>query len=244
MTALLDRLVSDGASETGARLENQDGWGRWCRRGIGAIFAVADGLGGHADGRMAAGIALAAATETFRDPAGSAQKAAMAAVEAAAVAVREARAEAGSNMGTTLVVLVLIGDRAGWAWCGDSRLYRQRGDMIERLSEDHSAAMARLDPDERAHTDVRGDPARNRLISVIGEEDPLIGQGGDAWYENDRFVLCSDGFWEGTSRAEIAAALEAGLSAQAMLDMVLAKDIAGQDNLTLLIAGAELEFLS
>lgn len=242
MTALLDRLVSDGASEIGARPENQDGWARWCRRGIGAILAVADGLGGHADGRMAAGIALDAATGTFRAPASAAQDAALAAVKAAAAAVREARVNEASNMGTTLVVLVLMADRAAWAWCGDSRLYRQRGDTVKRLSEDHSAAMARLDPAERANTDVRGDPARNRLISVIGEDDPMIGQGGDEWHEDDRFVLCSDGFWEGSSRGEIAAALEAGVGAQAMLDAVLAKEIAGQDNLTVLLAGVGLEF--
>ena len=236
---VLDHLTSDAASHIGSRIENQDGWARWRRRGIGATLAVADGLGGHSGGKQAAGVALHAVIEAFRSPPDDPELAATAALTAASTAVAEARLAAGNDMATTLVVLVLMGGRAGWAWCGDSRLYRYRDGEIERLTDDHSAAMIRLPPEERALADVRGDPARNRLISVLGGQDPMFGQCSDEWHEGDRFVLCSDGFWEGTNRSELAAALAAGKSAQALLDLVLAKRRDSQDNLTVLVAGCD-----
>lgn len=231
----MTRPSSDAASHIGSRSENQDGWARWHRGRWGSLFAVADGLGGHRDGREAAGIALEAVIDSFRDAAEDPASAAHRALVAAAGEVRAERERRGNDMASTLVALVFKDERAGWAWCGDSRLYRLRDGQIERLTNDHSAAMVQLPPEERATADVRGNLARNRLISVIGEEEPLIEQRSDELLRGDRFLLCSDGFWEGSSRAEMASALTGDLDARAMVDAVLAKQREDQDNLTILI---------
>lgn len=231
----MTRPSSDAASHIGSRSENQDGWARWHRGSHGTFFAVADGLGGHRDGRDAAGFALEAAADSFRDAPTDPAEAAHHAVVTAARAVRAERELRGNDMASTLVALVFKEDRIGWAWCGDSRLYRLRDEMIERLTNDHSAAMVQLPLEQRAIADVRGDRSRNRLISVLGEEEPLIEQRSDELLQGDRFLLCSDGFWEGSSRAEIATALAQGTSARAMVDAVLAKRHEGQDNLTVLV---------
>lgn len=231
----MTRPSSDAASHIGSRSENQDGWARWHHGSHGSFYAVADGLGGHRDGREAAGIALKAAVASFGEFAEDPSLAAHRAVMAAAAAVRKERETRGSDMASTMVALVLWQDRAGWAWCGDSRIYRVRQGEVERLTNDHSAAMVQLPPDERATADVRGDKARNRLISVLGEEEPLIEQRSDDLLPSDRFVLCTDGFWEGSSRAEIASALAEGQSAKAMVDAILAKQREGQDNLTVVL---------
>jgi protein phosphatase len=230
-----ERPQRDGASHIGGRSENQDGWAV-ARRGAATLFAVADGLGGHLFGREAARTALEAALANFGTVDGAPDVMARDAVAAAAAAVRAMRVQTASDMASTLVLLVLSEQRAGWAWCGDSRLYRLRGDAIVRLTNDHSVAMAQLDAAARADADVRGNPSRNRLISVLGEEDPLIDGVCDEWLPGDCFALCSDGYWEGSSRAEIGEGLARGTSAQDMLGAVLGKQHTDQDNLTLLIA--------
>lgn len=230
-----DRPQRDGASHIGGRSENQDGWAV-ARRGAATLFAVADGLGGHRFGREAARTALAAALANFGTVDGLPDVMARAAVAAAAAAVRTMRGQTASDMASTLVLLVLSERMAGWAWCGDSRLYRSRGDAITRLTNDHSVAMAQLGADERGDADVRGNPSRNRLISVLGEDDPMIDSARDDWLPGDRYALCSDGFWEGSSRAEIGEGLARGTPASDLLASVLAKRRADQDNLTLLIA--------
>lgn len=216
---------------------NQDRW-----LADGSLFAVADGLGGHQGGEVAAGIAVdeLARREVLTD-----LDQLVDLVRAAHTAIRaEARADrALAGMCTTLCALAdLAADggepRLSAVNVGDSRLYTLTGDELEQISDDHNLVgeMIRAGRLDRAAAAVH--PDRNRLTRVLGFEPEVL---VDAWelraVRGTRFLLCTDGLFSEITDAAIAGVLrerdDPADAAQTLVDEAI--QAGGHDNVTAVV---------
>jgi serine/threonine protein phosphatase PrpC len=233
------RLVWAGISGRGGRSRNEDAWGAVRLSGGGGLLVVADGLGGQADGRIAARTAVRAALAVARaDRTGAPDQLAQSASRAAAEAVAGARASRGTNLASTLALAVWRDGVCAWRHCGDSRIYDLSSGTPQRLTIDHSLAMAQIPEADRPTVDVRGDPRRNTLIASLGEVDPIIDEGA-APMPAPRLALCSDGVWEAVGEAGLSTLAwgeRPGTAIRHLTAPLRARRDPEQDNFTLLIA--------
>ena len=111
-------------------------------------------------------------------------------------------------IGSTVVALLLEGERAACVWAGDSRCYLWRGSRLYQLSRDHSLEQQLIDEQGMTPQEAARHPAAHALTRAIGacetlqldilELDVLPG---------DVFLLCSDGLYQGLSADELGACL-------------------------------------
>jgi protein phosphatase len=206
------------------------------------LFAVADGMGGHAGGEVAARTAIDALQQQFgRHPS----------AEGLAEAVRQAnmavweRAHEQSDlrgMGTTLTAAALVstaaGDRLVMANVGDSRSYRLRDGDLTQLSHDHSVAEELVDRGQLSEAEAAIHPHRHiltRALGVSSEVDPDIWE--MAPREGDRYLLCSDGLTNEVTETRIAKLLRSTADPQEAADKLvqMALDNGGNDNITVVV---------
>ena len=206
------------------------------------LFAVADGMGGHAAGEVASRVAV----DVLRDNARPTAEGLVQAIRIANRAVWE-KSEAEPSMrgmGTTLCAVVLVPGADGAddvvvvANVGDSRVYVHHDGALEQITEDHSLVEdlvreGRLTPQEAKHH-----PQRNVVTRVLGiEEDVQV----DTWevvpYVGDRFLLCSDGLFNEVDEERIAGTLRRLRDPQdAAAELVrLANEAGGRDNITVVV---------
>jgi serine/threonine protein phosphatase PrpC len=210
------------------------------------LFAVADGMGGHAAGEVASGIAVQVLAERFgadHSADGLAE-----AVRAANHAVWErAQAEAGHRgMGTTLTAIALVEDGdddvLAVANVGDSRAYRLHAGRLEQLTEDHSVVGELLRSGRLSIEDAEVHPQRHVLTRVLGV-DPTVEV--DCFrvvpHRGDRFLLASDGLCNEVDDTTIAATLRrvANPDEAAQTLVELAKSSGGSDNITVVVVDVE-----
>ena len=161
-----------------------------------AIYAVADGMGGHQAGEVASGIAIEAVksmAQRERTPGVRALKEMVRAAHNAIAAHAAAHSEC-AGMGTTLSVLWRGGNYAYIAHVGDSRIYRFREDKLERITQDHSLVEELVRAGIISSEEARTHPRRNvitRALGTQGENEPdlLVSD----VQKGDVFLLCSDG---------------------------------------------------
>jgi PPM family protein phosphatase len=220
-------LVTAAASETGlVRQNNEDAAysGHW-------LFAVADGMGGHAAGE----IASAAVIESLLVHDGDVGADAL--LEVLGHAVTEANAEiarraaddpARFGMGTTLTAMLWSGDTAVLAHIGDSRAFRLRDSQLRQITEDHVLGnlvsnAGPLAPVLSRYLDGRPDRSPD-----LGLRDLRIG---------DRYLICSDGLSPVVSSEEIGAVLAAAADpADAVRELVaLAEEAGAPDNISAIV---------
>lgn len=183
----------------------------------GAALLVADGMGGHPDGRLAASLAVEAAAAVLR--ADEEPPAALAAAVAAAnqAILGHARPDPrGRSLGTTLVAAVVGGGRATVANVGDSRAYLVRGGLPTQVTVDHSWVAEQVRAGLLSPADALRHPRRSRITrALLGE--PVE---ADLFEVNlrpgDVLMLCTDGLWEALAPDRIAELLggEGGLAAK------------------------------
>lgn len=213
------------------------------------LYLVADGMGGHTAGQVAAELAAQAAVDALRTLVDASASLAEKLRYAVAAANREifstARAKpALQGMGTTLVALLVGEERIALAHVGDSRAYLIRGRRIRQLTDDHSLVAELVRRREITPRAARGHPHRHVLTRALGvrrtvepdlaELTPTAG---------DTFVLCSDGLTGHVSDDEIADAVLAAEDLEAGCDRLidLANSRGGEDNITVLLLGCEKE---
>jgi serine/threonine protein phosphatase PrpC len=218
------------SSETGrARKNNEDSGyaGRW-------LYAVADGMGGHAAGEVAS----AAVIDSLRHHDADVGEAAL--LETLGRAVAEANGEvarkaaddpARRGMGTTLTAMLWSGDRFALAHIGDSRAFRFRESQLDQITEDHVMGKlvsnaGYLAPVLSRYLDGR--PDRSPDLS-IREAHP-----------GDRYMICSDGLSPVVGTAAIRDALvSAADPGEAVRRLVaLAEDAGGPDNISVIVIDA------
>lgn len=157
------------------------------------IWALADGLGGHARGEMASLYAVRAIT-SLADGAREITN------ETIDETYQSINSHIFSENGprTTLVSAVLNGSVLRFANVGDSRLYFFRDGELFQRTADHSVAYAAYASGEVNYGDIRFHPDRSRLIRAIGTNEKVQTQIYPAVEvePGDAFLLCSDGFWE------------------------------------------------
>lgn len=217
------------------RSRNEDSFLAQPERGL---WAVADGMGGHAFGDLAsravvdglASLAAPASLAEFVDAA----RARLATVNAA---LRdEAYARQVPVMGSTVVALLACGPDTACLWAGDSRIYLYRDGRLQQLTRDHSQAEERLARGE----DVAAASA-NMITRAIGAADSIEFDVTTLPARNgDIFLLCSDGLSNPVAEQAIADTLAPGACAMAAQELV-AQALAngGRDNITVVVVRAD-----
>ena len=206
------------------------------------LFAVADGMGGHAGGEVAARTAIDALQREF----GLHQSAEglTGAVHQANVAVWERSQEDTDlrGMGTTLTAAALVatpdGDRLVMANVGDSRSYRFHDGRLIQLSHDHSVAEELVDRGELSEAEAAIHPHRHILTRALGVSSDVD---VDVWEmtpeSGDRYLLCSDGLTNEVPESQINDVLTSVPDPQQAADKLvrLANESGGNDNITVVV---------
>jgi protein phosphatase len=192
-------------------LDNNSVAQRW------GVYIVSDGMGGHAAGELASGLAIRGAAElllneyltqamtidsTF-DEAAAVDVVRRAVLQANRAIVREGHAQ-GNDMGATLTMALVVGDRAIIGNVGDSRTYLYREGRLRRVSNDHSLVMRLVELGQISEEDIYSHPQRNAVLRSLGDREEVE---VDVFVERvrpgDALLLCSDGQWEMTRDAEM-----------------------------------------
>ncbi len=225
------------ASALGTRETNEDRAGHWTTAEA-TFMAVADGLGGHLHGEVAAQMAVeilgaafgSEAGPTLQDPADFLARAVLA---AHAAIVREAeRLRFPENPRTVLAACIVQDGQAFWTHVGDCRLYLVRGGRIVARTRDHTVVQRLVDEGRIREEAAATHPYRNRLLQCLGGyQMPVIEPVASARLAPDDIVLlCSDGFWGPLTQRQLLHALLSRPLAEAIPELVaLAEANAGPD---------------
>ena len=216
-------VVTAIRSSTGGRSKNQDDADHFSQNGL-AGWVLADGLGGHRGGGLAASLATDAMMDTCKEQGRLARETISAAAQAAQERLHERQQKHPeySRMRTTFVLLLVDPDdgRALWGHAGDSRLYHFRDGAIVNRTKDHSVVQALVDAGELDPDDQRDHDASHRILRALGDADaanPDVAEAAVPVQPGDAFLLCSDGFWEAVHEDEM---LEARAEAAAPGDWI------------------------
>lgn len=224
-------------SETGlVRAQNEDFV--WCDPETG-LFVVADGMGGHQSGDIAARLAIGAIRETFQ--AGGAPgipETIRRAIENANTRIHTlaARRKPLMGMGTTVSLVVLEPGQLHYGHVGDSRIYLLGAQGIRQISRDHTMVeelvlAGTISPDE-----ARFHPRKNVLLRALGTEEEIdIDAGTEPLAGGETVLLTTDGVHAHVSADELEAVFrdqDLGDAAEAVRKQVFSMGAA--DNLSLI----------
>lgn len=204
-------------SERGGRDCNEDQ--AFCRQRRGGLLAaVADGLGGHGGGDVASALAMETLAAAYAKGV-PLQEREVRQLFARANAAICARQTGSCRMKSTLVLCLAEGGRLLFAHAGDSRAYLIRAGKIAFQTLDHSVSQMAVTLGEITPDQIRFHEDRNRVLRVLGNEEPpqadvtvLDAQDCDA------VLLCSDGFWEYVPEGVMCRTLARSPTAQSWLD--------------------------
>jgi len=205
-----------------------------------ALLALADGMGGHAAGEVAAEIAIEA-FEGYR-PRGPDIGADLVEQieEVQRNIVERCRAVPSlSGMGTTLTVVFLTWSSAFWAHVGDTRIYHLHQGSLIRITEDHTIAGILLKKGDITREQARLHPYGSVLTKCMGCERHQPDSGVFDLAQGDLILLSSDGLHDLMTDEQIADILSARLPITEKLHRMLSVCLerGGRDNITALIAG-------
>ncbi len=225
------------STHVGQRAENQD-------RCLAAppLFAVADGMGGHAAGAAASELAVTALATAVDGPT-VAIPALRRALGAADARIRALGADDPEPpAGTTVAGVALIENGGGLFWAafhiGDSRIYRWSAGGWEQISTDHSLVQELVDGGEISAAQAAAHPQRHVITRALG-----LGPHCEADYTllpvegGERFLLCSDGLTGELSDARIAEVVASGADPEAAAELLVAEAVAagGHDNVSAVV---------
>lgn len=216
------------------------------------LYAVADGMGGHAAGEVASRLALTQLVSSLisRLQSTGANNSLMPttsplillkqASQDAARAVYEEARRSRSDMGTTLVAaLVEPSSRKVYAInVGDSRLYQINAASIRRITKDHSLVQRLIDSNQLTLEEARHHPNANLIYRTLGEKANIeIDTFEVTLAAGDTLLLCSDGLCGLVDDADIHAAASTQPAPQAACARLieLAKVAGGHDNITAIV---------
>ena len=227
-------------SRKGGREKNEDRMG-YCYTRESGLFVLADGMGGHPEGEVAAQLALQTISALYQKEARPAVKDATEFLSTSLMAAHHQIIRYASEKGmldtprTTLVAAIVQGTYATWVHCGDSRLYVVRqGELLTR-TRDHSyleqqanAGVVRLDRINR-----------NLLFTCLGSPTkPVFDVTGPiTLQQGDKILLCSDGLWGSLNDIDIVRHLSMQSVSEAvpeLVEMALRNGGPQSDNVTVI----------
>ena len=233
------RIASVAATHPGlVRRVNED---RHAERTADGLWVVADGMGGHAFGDWAAHAVVQAIESVEVPPTFDA------AVQAVADGVHSANRRIWAEsqrreqqMGSTVVVLLVHGDRFAALWVGDSRIYLRRADMLVPLTRDHSQVQEMVDRGLIAPEEAADHPRGHVLARAVGVGARIaVDVVTDAVEPGDRFLLCSDGLSGQVTDPELGAILALPESEAIEALVARALDRGAPDNVTAILVGVQ-----
>jgi serine/threonine protein phosphatase PrpC len=197
----------------GARASNQDRMG-YCFTRDCLLMLVADGMGGHLRGEVAAQLSLQTAAVLFEHEARPRLEDPAVFLEHALLAGHEeleryrAIHHLAESPHTTIVACVVQDNLAWWAHAGDSRLYVMRNGELVARTRDHSKVEALVRAGYITPEQAVTHPERNKVLNCLGSlAEPVIEiESAFALQAGDTILLCSDGFWSGVDESEMARA--------------------------------------
>ena len=220
------------------------------------IFAVADGMGGHAAGEVASRMAL----DTLRGAIARARQNAESAFSPSQTAVlsfpsnllingirlanekvyqSSQEKEQYKGMGTTVVAVYFTDSESVVAHVGDRRLYRSRGQRIEQVTEDHSVVWEQFKQGVISKEALSSSPMKNIITRALGMQPTVdVAVRELSLQKGDLFLLCSDGLTDLLRDEELALAVSgaSGDLDQACGSLIsLANERGGKDNITVLL---------
>ena len=201
------------------------------------LLAVADGMGGHSGGELAAEIVCrnlshfdVKSEDVERELTHLAQQANREILDLAGQQITL------EGMGTTLTAALVRDHVASWVHVGDSRLYLVRQGILVQITDDHTFLGIMVQDGEISAEEARVHPMRNVLLSCIGREPFKMDTGILPLESADLLVLSTDGLHDRIPEQRLASILvRTELGLEAKLDALLnaALSAGGKDNITI-----------
>lgn len=218
------------------------------------LFAVADGMGGHAGGEVASRMALrVVADRVMRTVVLPVLTGDLVLVDEILALLRQAtmaandtvyltRQKRENDMGTTLTTAFVQDDRLFLAHVGDCRIYRWSADGLEQLTTDHSVIANMIAEGQAQPDELYTHPHRSIIYRCIGDK-PLVDVDSDMapLFPGDRVILCCDGLWEMVRDEGIKDAMMQEADPQAACDLLVrrANAAGGEDNISIIVVQVE-----
>lgn len=221
------------------RRENQDFYGSLRQENV-EFFIVCDGMGGHAGGSTASRLAVETIVDSLEKldlPAAARMEEAVKEANRAIFTMSMERREL-RGMGTTAVIMAVDHDSntAHLVHVGDSRIYRLRGNVFQRMTRDHTMVQRLVDEGIITEEEAENHPNSNVISrSLGGQGDVEVEHAPEAYTleEGDIFLLCTDGLSGLVSEREMAytlSTLPPADAAERLIDR--ANEEGGHDNIT------------
>jgi len=230
------RLREQNQDAAGIAQNQTSGW---------PIFVVADGMGGHAAGEIAANLTIESVIETLTDAAGDGDpdEQIRRGVELAHQRIQDeiAAHPDKAGMGTTCLVALLAGRQLHLGHIGDSRAYLFRDGRLEQITSDHSWVNEQIRAGLLSPAEAARHPMRHVITRALGPEPVDTELVHRELEPGDWLLLCSDGLTgplaDDTIAAVLAEADHPEVSARRLVE--LANEAGGPDNITVLLVHLE-----
>ncbi|HYP20182.1 MAG TPA: protein phosphatase 2C domain-containing protein [Chloroflexia bacterium] len=215
------------------------------------LYVVADGMGGHQSGEVASSIAvrtivavvnssligpMLAGDPVACDPITCTNLLRQAIMEANR-RISDLARERHSDLGTTAVAAIMVGNQLCVANVGDSRAYFWHEGQVTPITRDHSLVAQLVAAGQIKPDDIYTHPRRNEIYRALGESR-LAETDVDVFTRRlqpgDGLLVCSDGLWDFVRDPDISAAINAGAEPQAICHALidLANQGGGEDNIS------------
>jgi len=177
------------------------------------LWAVADGMGGHRAGDIASQLIVTSLGEltqaqTFDERLSAVRQCLHWLNRRMGQELTLSDQHADAIMGSTVVALLLDGQRGACVWAGDSRCYLWRGQQLYQLSRDHSLQQQLMDEHDMSSDEALAHPGARALTRAVGASEHLsLSVVELEVLPSDVFLLCSDGLYQDLSHSEIGNAL-------------------------------------
>ena len=242
MTTTILALTAAAASDIGrVRRGNEDAF-----LVAPPVYAIADGMGGHRGGAVAAQLAVRILASHASDLAGGDGEALAQALTEANRAILAAADEddALRGMATTCTVALVRGRVARIAHVGDSRAYLLHEGRLVQLTDDHSVVAQLVREGHLSPQDAAVHPGRSVIFRALGTEPDVEVDTIEVILDvDDRLLLCSDGLTGSLGDAEIAAILRDVADTEMATGVLVARANAagGSDNITVVLVDVRAE---
>lgn len=220
----------------------------------GALFVVADGLGGHTQGDVASELAVNAVQDAYYQSANEDIATALReAVEHANLLIYQKNIETfkdgtpeellKNGMGTTCVAAVLHDDKVYVANAGDSFAYLIRPSEMKQIAEDHSWIADQVRRGLKTQAEAEAESKRNVIVRCLGGRPSVeVYVGSEPVQDGDILVLCTDGLWSQVSEDELRTIVEQYTPEESVARLIArANENGGIDNVAAVVVRVSLK---